>query len=149
MLGQAPVSIPVGSDRAPIWPTGYWGSISHCRTAVVAAAMRAGGHIGIDVEQAVPLERGLWDAICTPGEMEWLKGRGELWATVIFSAKEAVYKAQYPITGRMLEFSDVELTLDQAGCFSARVLVDSVLAVEGRFGISDDFVLSFATARRL
>ncbi|WP_170116449.1 4'-phosphopantetheinyl transferase family protein [Devosia submarina] len=149
MLGQPPLCIPAGADRAPVWPQGFAGSISHCRGAVVAAAVRGGSHIGIDVEEAVPLEDELWDTVCTPKELEWLKAQGGLWAKVIFSAKEAVYKAQYSIAGRVLEFSEVELTLDQAGCFSARVLVDSALAVEGRFGISDDFVLSFARARRL
>jgi enterobactin synthetase component D len=146
-LGCTPVSIPVGSDRAPAWPSGYGGSISHCRGAVVAAAVRDRGHIGIDVEEAVPLERELWDAICTQREMAWLKVQGGLLATVMFSAKEAVYKAQYRITGRLLEFGEVELALDQAGYFSAQVLGEPALSISGRFGISDEFVLSFAMVR--
>lgn len=149
MLGQPPVCIPAGADRAPLWPQGFAGSISHCRTAVVAAAARGGRFIGIDVEEAVPLERELWDTVCTPRELEWLKTRGGVWAKIVFSAKEAVYKAQYPITGRLLEFSAVELALDPAGRFSARVHADRALIVEGRFGISDEFVFAFATARRL
>jgi len=151
-LDQAPVALPMRSDRTPVWPGGYRGSISHCRTAVVAAAVRskaAPGQIGIDIEEAAPLERELWDEICTPSEVKWLKVQGTpaLWAKIMFSIKEAVYKAQYLVTGRMLEFPEVELTFGEAQRFSARLLLDMAVAVHGRFAVDERFIVSFATAQ--
>jgi 4'-phosphopantetheinyl transferase EntD len=151
-LGQAPVALAVGADRAPVWPLGYRGSISHCRTAAVAVAARADaalGFIGIDIEEAVPLERELWDAICTSSEIEWLEAHwsARLWAKIVFSIKEAVYKAQYPVTGRMLEFQEVELTFGQGHSFRARLLPDTHVAVDGRFAVNERYIFSCATAR--
>ena len=49
---------------------------------------------------------------------------GVCWAKLLFSAKEAVFKAWSPATGRWLGFADAELELDADGTFAAR-LVDA------------------------
>jgi 4'-phosphopantetheinyl transferase EntD len=46
------------------------------------------------------------------------------WDRLLFSAKESVYKAWYPLTGRPLDFDEALIEVDPAaGSFSARLLV--------------------------
>jgi 4'-phosphopantetheinyl transferase EntD len=78
--------------------------------------------------------------VCTPAELDWLAGEsdGRL-RTMLFSAKEAVFKATFPIARVWLGFGDAELTYDAARrTFAARLLkgagpahpVGSVLQVQ-------------------
>jgi 4'-phosphopantetheinyl transferase EntD len=120
-LGQRGVAIPMGPDRAPVWPEGLVGSISHTDTHCLAAVARSGNvrSLGLDLETDLPLQQDLWPEICTSDEMAWLATqptptRGHL-ARLIFSAKEAVYKAQYPLTGQLLEFDAFEIIFDVVG----------------------------------
>lgn len=105
-----------GEDRAPIWPKGFVGSISHTDSWCAAAVARADEvrSIGIDLEAATPLKEALWRRVCTPKEREWLHElpNGGLMGKVLFSAKEAVYKCQYPLTTQFLGFQAVELELN-------------------------------------
>lgn len=125
-LGAPPRPIPMGPDRAPRWPLGITGSISHAGGLAMAAValsppIRA---LGLDIEPETPLEKALWPAILTEAEQKWLheqpeNDRGTL-AKCLFSIKECSYKAQYVLTARLLEFHDLEVTLDrQKGHFSA------------------------------
>lgn len=130
-LGVAPAAVLHGLDRAPIWPEGLVGSISHCSVACLAAAAQTAAFraIGLDLEEDTPLELDLIPAVCTEAEELWLNTlpeaeRGQL-AKLIFSAKECAYKAQYPITGTLFGFQTLEVTLDRdAGSFEARFLHD-------------------------
>jgi enterobactin synthetase component D len=115
-IGESPVAIPCGSDRAPIWPGHLSGSISHTDKACVAAVARRSDalSLGIDLEDDRPMDPEMWPTICTASEVAYvetqaIESRGH-WVTRFFSAKEAVYKWQYPLTGRMLEFQQVQLT---------------------------------------
>lgn len=114
-LGLPAAAIPQGQDRAPIWPDGLTGSIAHCDDICIAAVARPGQikSLGVDIEPATPLESNLEDIICTKAERAWLdtlpaESRG-LTTKIIFSAKEAVYKAQYPLTGQVIGFDEIEL----------------------------------------
>lgn len=108
--------LPSGS---PAWPTGVVGSITHSRQLVAAAAARVGEiqDLGIDVEDATRHSARLERWACTAAERARLR---ELpvpdgstgWSTVVFSAKEAIYKAVNPSTGIPLRFHDVELDFD-------------------------------------
>ncbi len=117
------------ASGAPRWPAGVTGSVSHSGSlcvVVVATRERVRG-VGVDVEPAEPLERELWPEICTGGERSWLEAQSESergsWARWFFSAKEAVYKMQSPLTGTFLEFHDVTLRARhadlRAGLFTA------------------------------
>ncbi|MEZ6185625.1 MAG: 4'-phosphopantetheinyl transferase superfamily protein [Planctomycetota bacterium] len=102
--------------RDPLWPAGVVGSIAHSGAWALAAAARAGSPagVGLDVEPAQPLKERLARMILTPEERArapW--SAGGLWLRRAFCAKEAVYKAQYPLTQRFLEFEQV--TLEPAG----------------------------------
>jgi 4'-phosphopantetheinyl transferase EntD len=116
-LGARPVPIPADADGAPMWPSGFVGSLSHTRQHCVAAVAPRTRYasIGIDVEGNGSLEDDVIRLICTEAEIEAL-GRGPLSraraAVVVFSAKECFYKFQYPLTGRRLGFLDVAVRLD-------------------------------------
>jgi len=104
-----------GEDRAPVWPAGMVGSISHTDSWCAAAVARAEvvRSIGIDLELATPLKESLWRRVCTPKERDWLHQLPSVGLTgkILFSAKEAVYKCQYPITNKFLGFHAVEIEL--------------------------------------
>ena len=118
-LGLAPGPIPQGEDRAPVWPAGVTGSITHGAGICLAAVARTGPlrAIGIDLEPDAPLPEGLEAAICTPAERAWLdrqppQQRARL-GRLVFSAKEAAYKAQYASSRTLFGFD--RLTLEFAG----------------------------------
>ncbi|MBQ1046364.1 MULTISPECIES: 4'-phosphopantetheinyl transferase family protein [unclassified Micromonospora] len=130
-LGYAPVPIRSGTRREPVWPEGVVGSITHCvgyRAAAVAPAGALAG-LGIDAEPHEPLPDGVAGVVTVAGEPERLAALRAAdpathWDRLLFSAKESVYKAWYPLTGRWLGFEEAELTFDRAGRFTARILVD-------------------------
>jgi 4'-phosphopantetheinyl transferase EntD len=116
-LGLAPQAVFAGSDRAPIWPAGLVGSITHTGAWCAAVVARADEirSVGIDVAEARSVGPELWRILCTEVEFEWLSmlpaENRELGATALFSAKESVFKAQYPLTRRMLDHQAVEVRL--------------------------------------
>ncbi|MBA4264261.1 MAG: phosphopantetheinyl transferase [Comamonadaceae bacterium] len=117
-IGWSPMAIPSAADRSPVWPEGLVGSISHTRqwcVAVVCPTHLVRG-IGIDMEHDQPMGPELWDTICTPEEHAWVATQAAslqgLWVTRLFSAKEAYFKWQYPQTGQMLEFQDVQVVIN-------------------------------------
>ncbi|WP_040698491.1 amidase family protein, partial [Nocardia vinacea] len=120
----------------PLWQPGVVGSISHRqgftltdRTGYyVAAVSRHHRSIGIDTEHNEPLSDVLRNRIALPEEQAWLgrvgTHRSIHWDRVLFSAKESVYKAWYPLTNRYLDFEDALITFDlDAGTFHAQLLV--------------------------
>jgi len=149
-LGSDPCPIPVGDHRQPLWPPGYVGSITHCKGLVVAVAARDDRltAIGVDAEPAGPLPDGTAKLVLAPDEMEEAPPPLD---TVVFSAKEAVHKALFPISHVWMDFLDVRLGLDAgAGTFHAassphaRTSVAQMEGLHGRFSVSDAFVLTAA-----
>lgn len=120
------------TDRDPRWPDGIVGSISHMEGwCAVAVARRTDVHaLGIDLEPDEPLAPSLWRLVATDREQAWLgqldeSSRGRV-ARLLFSAKEAFYKCQFPTTRELLDFRDVELDVDLArGGFKVTLLRDA------------------------
>jgi 4'-phosphopantetheinyl transferase EntD len=114
-LGAPLTAIPQGLDRAPLWPTGLSGSIAHCDDYCIAAVAYEDHHktLGIDIEPATPMDPDLINIICTQTERDWLEGEPDpgLAAKMMFSAKEAIYKAQYPLTRQIIGFDAVKLMI--------------------------------------
>lgn len=137
-LDVPPRPVPSGADRAPLWPNGVVGSISHCRSACVAVL----GHgrdwaaIGVDLEESAKLSEDLVEVVCGKTEIAWLdtldpQGRG-IMAKLIFCAKEATYKAQYSVTGAIFGFDHLEITIDRLEArFDARFLQPAGRFAEG------------------
>jgi 4'-phosphopantetheinyl transferase EntD len=111
-LGYARVAVPKDASGEPIWPAGLTGSLAHDDRIAVAAVGRQRDirAVGIDVEPAVPLPPDMLELIATPQELRSIADdplRGKL----LFAAKEAVYKAVYPLDRVFLEFRDIEVDL--------------------------------------
>jgi 4'-phosphopantetheinyl transferase EntD len=130
-LGQPPQAIGTGSRGEPLWPAGLVGSITHCEGYRACAVARAGdlATLGVDAEPNQPLPDGLLADIALPEEREWLRYlRREApeahWDRLLFSIKESVYKAWFPLAERWLGFEDAVVGIDrQGGTFSADLLV--------------------------
>jgi 4'-phosphopantetheinyl transferase EntD len=151
-LGTAPCGVPAGPDRAPIWPIGLVGSLSHCDTACVAAMGRSQRlrAIGVDIEECIGLPPDLIPTVCSLAERAWLSTQPEdrrpHLARLIFCAKQCGYKCQYPVTRIPLDFDGFEITPDldtgqfeatftrDVGCFTAGT------CLPGRFAITDGVI---------
>lgn len=156
-LGFPAAPLLPGPKREPTWPAGVVGSITHCngyRAAAVGLADQVRA-IGIDAEPNEPTPDGVLGAIALPAELaqvERLRADGDkvAWDRLLFSAKETVYKAWFPLTRRWLGFEDAELTINpDDGTFSARILVETpivdgvpVTGFTGRWLAREGFVVT-------
>ena len=109
-LGHPVVPVLVGPGRAPVWPPALIGSISHAGgTAVAAVAWRRDvAALGVDLEVIRPLAPGTVDIIADPAERAWI-GQDIARAIWLFSAKESIFKALYPLHGAIFDFDAVHL----------------------------------------
>ncbi len=127
-LGMRPVPIPNGERGEPLWPSGVVGSITHCRGYRACAVARAAdvSAVGVDAEVDEPLPRPVLEQVAFGRERAIVaeRGAGVCLDRLLFSAKEAIYKAWFPLARRWLGFEDVELTIDVGGgAFRAKLLV--------------------------
>lgn len=157
-LGVAPVPILKGEKGEPCWPDGIVGSLTHCEGFRGAAVARLDAirSIGIDAEPHDVLPKGVLDAISLPGERTELQDMpSELhWDRILFCAKEATYKAWFPVTRRWLGFEDAHITFDvdgdgTSGGFESRILVDPSVpsgppldTLSGRWSVRDGLTLT-------
>ncbi|MFI1227485.1 MULTISPECIES: 4'-phosphopantetheinyl transferase [unclassified Streptomyces] len=120
-LGLPPVAVLHGYRGRPLWPEGIVGSLTHCDGYRAAALARATDvlSLGIDAEPHAPLPTGVRELVTLPAERERIgpalpEGADEIhWDRVLFSAKESVFKAWYPVTGLELDFTQAELTFQR------------------------------------
>jgi 4'-phosphopantetheinyl transferase EntD len=120
-LGEAPAPIFQGEDRAPVWPDGLVGTITHSDAWCAAAVARAADGfraLGLDIEPAVPLQSDLVCTICLPEEQAYLDAqpaeRRGLLGKLIFSAKECAFKCQYALSRTLFDFRGICIHLDLA-----------------------------------
>jgi 4'-phosphopantetheinyl transferase EntD len=111
-LGHETTALPKSLGGAPIWPKGVLGSLAHDSGVAVAAVSTSQelAGIGIDIEPAEILPADLLELVTTPRERARIESdpyRGRLF----FVAKEAAYKAVYPLDRRLLDHHDVEVDL--------------------------------------
>ena len=105
------------NGRAPIWPPGVAGSISHSDGRAIAVLSLAHSAIGVDCEtvMADALAQKLWPELISPAEAALCPPSTPFasFLTLVFSAKEAVYKAlsqQLDTVPAFLEASLISLT---------------------------------------
>ena len=158
-LGVPPVPILKGDKGEPCWPDGVVGSLTHCtgyRGAVVGRG-EAVRSVGIDAEPHDVLPNGVLDAISLPAERAEIPRAmpaGLHWDRVLFCAKEATYKAWFPLTKRWLGFEDAHITFEVdpsgvTGRFVSRILIDPaalsgppLTSLAGRWSVERDLVLT-------
>ncbi len=98
---------------APAWPDGITGSLAHDDEMAVAAVGPVSeiGSLGVDVEPAQPLPDDIFALVATHADVTDAVDR-HLAGRILFSAKEAVYKAVYPLDRRILGYEDITVDLD-------------------------------------
>ncbi|OBA88577.1 4'-phosphopantetheinyl transferase [Mycobacteriaceae bacterium 1482268.1] len=157
-LGVPPVPILKGEKGEPCWPDGVVGSLTHTegfRGAAVAHhdVVRS---VGIDAEPHDVLPDGVLDAISLPAERAEIGAlpQGLHWDRILFCAKEATYKAWFPVTKRWLGFEDAHIVFDvdpgtTAGGFESRILIDPaalsgppLTTLRGRWSVRDGLALT-------
>jgi 4'-phosphopantetheinyl transferase EntD len=160
-LGYAPVPIRAGQKGEPLWPAGLVGSITHTTgfRAAAVASKSVLASIGIDTDQNDRLPDGVEESITVPGEPEMLAALSRAfpathWSRLLFSAKESVYKAWYPLTGRRLGFEDARLAINPlGGTFAVKLLVDGartdgkppIVELRGNFLVAHGLVATAVT----
>jgi 4'-phosphopantetheinyl transferase EntD len=145
-LGFPATAVGSGPRGEPLWPADVVGSITHCRTygACAVALARDVRAVGIDAEPHAPLPDGVLAAIASDREQRALAahGAGVCWDRVLFSAKESVFKAWYPLTGNALTFEQAEVRIDPpTETFTARLLAAGpVPELRGRWRVGEGIV---------
>lgn len=152
------VDFPVerADDRQPIWPDSMVGSITHTAgfCAAVVAARRRTHALGLDSEVVGDVNVEIWPSICVPIETAWVRSlpASEQAAAValIFSAKEAFYKCQYPVVHERLNFHDVSVEARASGAAdgvfrihptrSIAMAARTALPLQGRYLFHEEFV---------
>ncbi|WP_099022686.1 4'-phosphopantetheinyl transferase PptT [Mycolicibacterium palauense] len=157
-LGLPAAPILKGEKGEPCWPPGVVGSLTHCegyRGAVVGHSSTVRS-VGIDAEPHDVLPRGVLDAVSLPAERGALPGLrpGLHWDRILFCAKEATYKAWFPLTHRWLGFEDAHITFDTdasgtSGGFTSAILIDPaaesgppLTTLRGRWSVDSGLVLT-------
>ncbi|MBV9323482.1 MAG: 4'-phosphopantetheinyl transferase superfamily protein [Chloroflexi bacterium] len=126
-LGFEHVGIGRGEGGQPLWPSGVVGAISHSSEIAVALVGLRNDYVGLGVDVEDPARDQIARAarlVCRPAEMAWVHAEADTRRlTMLFSAKETIFKALYPIERVWFGFEDAELTwFPQRGAFKARVL---------------------------
>lgn len=159
-LSVPPQPVLPGERGAPRWPEGLAGSMTHCDGYGAAAVVRTIdlASLGIDAEPHAPLPDGVLRLVALPAERDReveLAARQPSvhWDRLLFSAKESVYKAWFPLTGKWLGFEQVDIEVlagadgERHGDFRATLLVPGPLVggrrlqhFEGRWAVRQGLV---------
>jgi 4'-phosphopantetheinyl transferase EntD len=146
----------MGKQQEPVWPERIIGSITHCDkycAAVVASRITAAS-IGIDAEPNAPLPEGVLDLIALAAEKEWIKKApaGSIsWDRLVFSIKESIYKAWFPLTSSWLDFSNALVEIEpltrtfKAEISRQRAACQLLRGLNGRYIATDTLLATFVS----
>ncbi|MGL5865249.1 MAG: 4'-phosphopantetheinyl transferase family protein, partial [Dermatophilaceae bacterium] len=130
-LGCPPEPLLTGPAREPQWPSGIVGSITHCDGYAAAVAVRAATvrTVGVDAEVDAELPADVAELVVTRREQRHLRvlrrqDPATPWGRILFSAKESVFKAWFPLRRQWLDFGDADVVIGADGTFAATLLVD-------------------------
>jgi len=157
-LGVPPAPILKGDKGEPCWPDGVVGSLTHCQgyRGAAVARIQSVRSVGIDAEPHGVLPDGVLNAISLPIERHQMSvlPQGLHWDRILFCAKEATYKAWFPLTYRWLGFEDAHISLEVdpggvTGRFVSRILIDPaalsgppLTELVGRWSVADGLALT-------
>ncbi len=146
-IGTDAAAIPADPDRLPVWPAGFNGSISHTAERVAVAICRTNQYrgIGLDIETARSLDHDLIASVLTVEERRNY-AQDDIDPTILFSCKEAVYKAVYPRFREFLELHDVEIDYRddafRANCRPGKASADWIALGRGFACLSHGHIVS-------
>lgn len=142
-----------GERGMPVFPGGITGSLTHTDgyRAALLGESRRWRSLGIDAEPAESLPESIFTAIARPQE-QWRVERmirhygAHYLDKVLFSAKEATYKAWFPLTHRFLDFDQADIDLRMDGTFTSYLLVRPVPVpfIQGRWTVHNGYVVTLA-----
>lgn len=110
--------IPVGAGGQPVWPQGLIGTISHATSFAAALVDTRGPRqgVGIDLEHVIGPDDclALVGVVINETELKYLHALTEAWPlelllTIVFSAKESLFKGAYGAVGRYFDFNVAQL----------------------------------------
>lgn len=143
--------LPIGKNKMPIWPAGFTGSITHTEDKVSAVVLPSNHNlfIGLDLENIFKKNTAeeLEDEVLLDRERRYLKLNSYLEIiTLIYSAKEAVFKAVNCLGFPFLDFKEIELTYlnFSPNLFEAKLINSKKTTIKGKFAIFDSMVLTGA-----
>lgn len=150
-LGFAPRPVLAGQDRAPIWPARLTGSISHASGVAMAVVARNDAvlALGVDIERRLPLAPEIAETVLLPEEAGFLKHDAD--GSLLFSAKEAVYKALYPLSPEVAGYDLLAIHPDPtADRFTARLTrrygpLAEGSEIAGRYALAGGLILTAVT----
>lgn len=115
--GREDWQLGIRPGRDPDWPPGITGSLSHCQNnalAVSATTSRVRG-MGVDIEALAGTQalEAIRKTVATKAEFCCLRDEGAIRdpliaATLLFSAKESLFKSVHPLTGEIFGFGAVQ-----------------------------------------
>lgn len=152
-------NIPIGKNRSPIWPQGIVASISHNNSTAlcIAAFDNHYQYLGIDIESKLSLEvvKEIKKNIINSNEEDILQNVKNNLSftdafTLVFSAKESLFKAIYPEVNSYFDFSAAELInlCNKTKQFQLVLLQDLSLKLKagtqfnGKFYFDDNHVIT-------
>lgn len=157
-IGLTIESLPTGLTREPVWPQGVTGSISHSKQLAISCIANTSDYLslGIDAEEMMKPEVAAEIAltIATQSELHYLDTlNSDLSLTLLFSAKEALYKALFPLVRTFIDFKEVKLhTVDFAsGLFELELISSNKSLVKylgrymGSFRMIDQTLVTFVS----
>jgi len=143
-LGRHDAVIGIGARGAPLWPDGVLGSITHTSgyAAALVAETRGFSGVGLDAERVGQVTEDLWPRLFDAAERDHLldvdAASRPVLATLLFSAKEACYKAW--TLKEALRFHDIHVAPETGG-FTATRASDKL---NGRYVLEGDLMLTAA-----
>lgn len=131
--------VAVAADRAPVWPSGILGSITHTTDFALCCVGKASdiSLMGIDSELVLSQAnaQNIAAEIHNTTELELLTDAGfgaALATTLIFSAKESLYKALYPKVRCFFGFETARLSRVDSQSHSLTLVLSGSFAAQHR-----------------
>lgn len=148
-------NIPMQKDRSPLWPDGIVGSITHTNGIAIAAVSNSLKGIGIDAERLMSENRykKISKMFVSENEKSLVETNLEINPTLIFSAKESLYKALYPQCMQYFGFLEATLISIKKNSFEIELHSEhsSVKPLDkiysGKYSLFNDLLVSWITIK--
>jgi len=158
-LGETACALPANADGIPAWPKTTVGSISHTRGLCCAVAAPAAKLLclGVDIEKTTRLSPRAMLRVVHPLEASFV-GDDQVKGSLLFSAKEAFFKAQFPKWGAQPNFKDLALHIDteseqlsvvEIAQSLPKSLCDAATRMQFRYRFFGDYVVTVCWLNRL
>ena len=149
-------AIGIGEKRQPLWPPNLTGSITHSHgfAAAAVASTATIRSVGIDSEQFINSKtaHNVSSHILTASELNVDKPSRrenfEQYLTLVFSAKESIFKCLYPLVHQYFDFKDAVIEIGETTTNQFAFTLQKQLTAEfcqgysgtGIYQVTNDFV---------